>query len=597
LQHPLDNDKLLIGTNKLFSFDKKTEKFDELLDLKQESEIPNNLINAFEVDPGNNELLWIATGDLWGRGTRGGLIKFNLNNKRSNIFNTENRPDEIPDKHLLDLCFNGKNHLWIGTRNEGALLYNKKEDRFYNYKKNNLDSESFVTSTAVLAIKKDRSGTLWFGTWGQGIAVLSPGTQKFTHYKHVPNSKDGLLDNNINTFAEDKNGDIWIGTFKGGLSKFDPRTKSFKHYFNEFISDENNSVEITHLLYDSKDNLWIGTYKNALYRYNPETGIKTHYKMGTSKKNVSQTRITTVSELKLGEILVTTYGGGLNIYNYDTDSFKHYLNKPNDSTSIPDNQIWFPFKGPDNNYYFCGNSWYGFFKFEPDKEIFSGVRTSSKISTFIMPVKNPSGNIYINDVANGMRELVFGEIIKVNSIVDINGQQMDYESLLIDTENRLWLGTVEGLIEFDPELGISRRYDIDDGIQGFEYLRYSALKASSGAMYFGGTNGFNVFYPDEIRPSKFKPNIVFTDFKLFQESVSIGENSVLTENISLVKELKLKYDQNDFTISFAALDFSNPKKNKYKYILENHDEDWIDAGHKSYASYTNMDPGNILSKY
>ncbi len=294
LQHPLDNDKLLIGTNKLLSFDKKSEKFDELLDLKQESEIPNNLINSFEVDPGNNELLWIASGDLWGRGTRGGLIKFNLNNKRSNIFNSENRPDEIPDKHMLNLCFNGKNHLWIGTRNKGALLYNKKEDIFYNYKNNNLDSESFVTSTAVLTISKDRSGTLWFGTWGQGIAILSPGTQKFTHYKHIPNSKSGLLDNNINTFAEDKNGEIWIGTSRGGISKFNSLNKSFEHYFNEFISDENNSVEITHLLYDSRDNLWIGTYKNALYRYNPSAGIKRHFKMGTSKNNVSQTRITAV---------------------------------------------------------------------------------------------------------------------------------------------------------------------------------------------------------------------------------------------------------------------------------------------------------------
>jgi serine phosphatase RsbU (regulator of sigma subunit) len=213
-----------------------------------------------------------------------------------------------------------------------------------------------------------------------------------------------------------------------------------------------------------------------------------------------------------------------------------------------------------------------------------------------MPVNKPNGNIYINDVANGMRELVFGKNIEVNSIVDANDKQMYYESLLIDTEKRLWLGTDEGLVEFDPELGISRHYDIDDGIQGYEYLRYSALKASTGEMYFGGTNGFNVFYPDEIMLSSFKPNIVFTDFKLFQESVSINENSVLKENLSLVKELQLKHNQNDFTISYAALDFSNPKKIKYKYILENHDEEWIDAGHKNYASYTNMDPGEYTFK-
>jgi signal transduction histidine kinase len=90
--------------------------------------------------------------------------------------------------------------------------------------------------------------------------------------------------------------------------------------------------------------------------------------------------------------------------------------------------------------------------------------------------------------------------------------------------------------------------------------------------------------------------VVLTDFKLFQESVSIGEGSPLKQNILLLEELELDHNQNDFSVSFAALDFSNPQKIQYKYILENHDEGWIYVGHNNTASYTNMDPGKYTFK-
>ena len=594
LPYPGNDNKLLIGNTKLFSFDKRSGNFEELFSLPQNSKVPDNLINAAAIDLENENIIWLATGDYWGRGSLGGLIKYDLITGASLLYSEETRKGEIPGKHFLSICFHDKNNLWLGTRNHGVLLYQLDEDRFYNYQHNEYDDGSFVTVNAVRSILKEKSGTCWFGTWGDGISILSPAAQKFTHYKHLPGSTNELPDNYINTFAEDRDGNIWIGTDAGGLSKFNPKEKTFDNYFQEFNSSGREATIITYLFYDSHENLWVGTYGDALYRFNPLTGAKIHYEKGNTENNVTQKRITAITEFEPGVILISTYGGGLNVYNYETNSFIHYVHNPHDSTSIPDNQIWHPFLGDDGNYYFCGNSTSGLFQFNPRTKIFRQV-TDVFIVTFMMPAKTSDGSVYINEVSNGLRRIDISDDIEVKTIYDIHGNNItNIESILVDSEDDLWIGTGNGLIEFDLESKIVKKYDADDGLQGYQFNRLSALKSSSGEMYFGGQNGFSVFHPDEIAVSNYAPSIVFTDFKLYQESVSIGEESPLKQNILLMDELVLAYHQNDFSISFAALDFSNPDKIKYKYLLENHDEDWIHVGHNNVANYTNMDPGKYV---
>ena len=597
ITYPGKKNQLLLGGTGLVSFDKISGKFNEILSLEQNAEIPNHLINDAVIDPVNKDIIWLATGDHWGRGNQGGLIRFNLITGQKTLLSPETHKDDMPDKHLLKLCFYDSENLWIGTRHNGAVLYKVQEDRFYTYINNEFDEGSFTTVNAVRSMLLDQSGTLWFGTWGDGISLLSPATQKFTHYKHLPGKENDFQNNYITSFSEDKQGNIWIGTKKGGLSKFNPRDKTFRNYFQEFTIPGQNPTEITYLFYDSKENLWIGTYDDALYRYTPATGTKIHYKKGSSVSNITQKRISAIAEFNPGEIFISTYGGGLNIYDYQSDNFRHFIHHPNDSTSIPDNQIWLPFIGNDGKYYFSGNSSAGLIQFNPKTETFIEIHLENFITTFMMPTKTSDGSVFINEVAEGLREIIIQDEITINTVYDVNGNIIkNIETILADAENKLWMGTGNGLLEFDPNNKIVKRYDADDGLQGYEFTRFAAIKSSSGEMYFGGTNGFNVFHPDDMKISYYEPPIVFTDFRLFQERVAISKDSPLKQNILLTKKINLDHDQNDFSISFAALDFSNPQKIEYKYILKNHDEDWINVGHNNVASYTNMDPGKYIFK-
>ena len=130
MKHPHFQNHLLIGTTELFIFDKKTTQFRNLISLEQSHSVPNNMFNSVTFDPTDPNILWCATGDIWGRGELGGLIRHDLETGESKLFSWENRPGEIPDRHILTVCFSDDIKLWVGTRNYGPFGIEKEKITF-----------------------------------------------------------------------------------------------------------------------------------------------------------------------------------------------------------------------------------------------------------------------------------------------------------------------------------------------------------------------------------------------------------------------------------------------------------------------------------
>ena len=116
-------------------------------------------------------------------------------------------------------------------------------------------------------------------------------------------------------------------------------------------------------------------------------------------------------------------------------------------------------------------------------------------------------------------------------------------------------------------------------------------------MYFGGVNGFNIFYPEEIITRPYKSQIAITDFNILHKPVVIGYDSlwnriILEKSITETEQVELKYDENILTFEITPLEFHNPQRNLFTYRMEGFDKNWIygDASNRR-ITYTNLNPG------
>jgi signal transduction histidine kinase len=120
-------------------------------------------------------------------------------------------------------------------------------------------------------------------------------------------------------------------------------------------------------------------------------------------------------------------------------------------------------------------------------------------------------------------------------------------------------------------------------------------------MFFGGINGFNIFIPDSIKANPYIPKVIISDFQILNQSVNIGEKIngrvILQKPISETKEIVLSLKEYIFSIEFAALHYASPYRNKYLYMLEGFDKDWIKTdAMRRFVTYTTLKPGQYFFK-
>jgi PAS domain S-box-containing protein len=168
--------------------------------------------------------------------------------------------------------------------------------------------------------------------------------------------------------------------------------------------------------------------------------------------------------------------------------------------------------------------------------------------------------------------------------------------ILEDKKGRLWLSTANGLSRFDPQTDSFRNYTESDGLQSNTFYPYSAYsKSLSGQMFFGGPNGFNAFYPDQIVDNPHPPPVLITDFQLANKPVPIGAESVLQKSILETDEIVLSYQDRVLSFEIAVLNYQAPEKNRYNYIMEGFEQEWNEVDHtRRFVTYTNLDPGEYV---
>ena len=415
--------------------------------------------------------------------------------------------------HIHSLMEYAPHQLLIGS-DDGLLLFNTLTCEHQLFTEDETNPYS-LSNRFVYPIVKDREGGIWVGTYYGGVNYLSPNTGQFECFAHSRfyNSVNGTV---IGRFCEDSSGYIWIASDDGGLSRFAPKDKQFTHYMPD---EHRNSLSYhnVHALCMDDDDLWIGTYTGGVNVLNTKTGtFRVYTTKGGDLTTLDGTSSYAIFRDREKRIWVTSMAG-INLYNREEDNFirvKDLESLTIDIDQDADGNIWFSTQGK------------GLFKYNPDKKTWKNYVYSNTPGALVNDQVNcvlidGNGNMWVGTM-NGLCKYDAGEDRFEAIPLDIPSRNI---CGIVEDQHVLWLTTTKGLVRYAP--GESCQvFTRSDGLQSEQFLPNAALKASDGKIYVGSVNGFNAFYPYQIKMNKVLPPVVITGLEIFNKEIRIGDKKL-----------------------------------------------------------------------
>ena len=580
--------------------------------------------------------LWVGTGSYWlSKSGKGGLNRFNPdNNTFTRYLHHPEKQNSLLNNDVGAIYEDSRGTFWVGTWGEGLHTMNRQKGTFTRHQYNPLHPDKLSRAPiigdhkdGVTFVQEDITGAIWIGTFGSGISRFDPKTEKAVHLVGNNKTSNGVQDNDVLNvcsskegvlffgtlsgqlyrtyplradfayqptgarvfgFVEDASGKVWTATEKGlkvydqkegesqqiiltgkipsslekeavrsilkdrkgtvwlggqrGLWRHNSKSQSFTLYAHDPQDSTSISRGIVSAIHEGQDGyLWLGT-ENGLNRMDSKTGVFSRFQHDPNNPNsLSGLYVPLIREDKAGNLWVVVISGGLNRLERKTGTFKHYLALQNITSMQEDasGRLW------------VGSVDFGLFLYDPEKDDF--VRHTDKST---------------------------GKPLFAN----VMGMEFD-------EEGNLWVSSLGGLAKLNQEGNLVATYGAGAGLNPEDFTYFATQKGRKGHLYIGALSGFYTFLPQKIKHNQNPPQIVLTDFRLFDEPVRPEAEGPLVAPLSKTEEIELTHDQNVFTLDFAGIHFTNPEQNRHFFMLENYDADWRQAESIPTASYYKVPPG------
>lgn len=521
--------------------------------------------------------------------------------------------------------------LWIGTREQGVAWLLPGNGQLHRLPVDARRDDA-VSHNWIYKFAQPLPGQIWIGTHGGGINVVDANDGKvLQRLFHDPSLPSSLAMNLINTMLCDRSGLLWIGTFGGGLQRYNPRNQAFRLLRHSPIQPLGLShSNVRSVLELSDGRILVGTGGNGIDIIDRKKGLVDAFRpqAGTPGR-IADGDINAIAQTPDGTIWIGTGQNGVQRLlpgsrAWQTFSVAH---------GLPDNSISNLLIAHDGTLWVGGSS--GVAKWEPHAERFRSYAAENQHlmgANVLAMVEDRQNRIWIGTSAGlwvhepGAAVLVRlrYEPGRANSLSSdcVNG-------LLVDRNGRLWVDTANGLdwlqgwdgkrAEFehigalfgrlgaifdgqlvqdqqgriwshqmmlDPEKMRFHEVTRADGMDIGTSLYNSFGITRDGLIMFGGTQGLAIITPALFNPVSDQPPVVATALKVNGRARAPGSLSPL---------LQLTPHDRDFTIEFAALEYSAPLKVRYLYRLKNYNDNWLstDAEHRS-VSFGNLWPGDYV---
>lgn len=502
-----------------------------------------NTISEFRAQEVNYKIIRcvVPIGDKLWIGTQYGLFIIDeKENTVRHLYEILANPHSLSDNVVEKIYEDKEGGIWVGT-NFGGLSYLPNQGMNFDKYTPTLERGT-ISSKRISALKEDDMGRIWVGTEDGGLNLLDPATGMFSQPEKNP-GKPSYNQKILSLFLQP--GKVWVGYFKYGIDIIRNPGFAKKHYSGEemgldeaspyalcedrygkiwlgngwgvFVCDDNSMnfrrmtefglVYVYDIIEDSDGNIWVATMGSGVFRYDLMTKEIKHYVYKTDDPNsLGSNSVSSISETSNGAIWFSTDRGGISRYNKNTDDFTSF------------------------------------------------------------------------SIAQGLPDDVAYKILE-------------------DKNKNLWFGTNKGLVCLNPETRKVRVFTQNDGLLGNQFNYKSALSARSGKLYFGSYDGLIAFDPQQFRENNYVPPVYISRMTIFNKEPVIGKDeSPLQKSILHTKTLTLRHDQSNVSFDFVALSFTAPLSNRYAYIMENLDKEWTYTSDNHSVSYSRLPPGHYVFK-
>ena len=520
----------LTGSRTLLLFDTHTHQFTDLPPALAQHPVLREAEITYIHPYGNNSLLLNTS--------RHGMFCYNYINNTIAHQGEEDFPFEVPEFQISCMFTDSQNNLWIGSTDQGyAVCYHYKE-RFNN------DNyiRSYFSNKSVVSVSAEKNGILWVTTLSNGVYRYDLNNKKVVPIdmeQIFPESRQKAV--RVNQVFVDSDNNLWMTATNNNVLKC--------KYSNSRLSviDQYNIYLPMSITQDYNGSIWIGTASPYVYKISPKEKVVQRIKAFDISNGSNFTFIPGLLPMKNGNLLVAAFYKPMQLINTQTGEVKELLLNEED-------------------YKAC-------------------IKRSVIIPTALY--EDLQGDIWIGTVSNGLLRYSpsNGKIQPMpgTACTDISGIEED-------TQGNLWVSTLYGLSKYDRTTNRFTNYYEADGIGGNQFYDRASCRLSDGTLVFGGTHGLTLFNPIDVQIRRNIP-LLFENLKVHNKLIHPGNEECINKHLSYNPDIKLNYNQNGFSISFVALDYSEHERVHYYYMLEGFDRYWIDANNNREAYYANLPAG------
>lgn len=580
-------------------------------------------------------LLEDSSGRFW-IGTRNkGLLLCDHQMNLISQFTSESKNMPLNNNNITSIYEDDKKQIWVGCKNSGLNKINLRDNEVTSY----INLNSGLSNNSVRCII-EWQGKLLIGTF-DGIFDLDKATERIVKVAGYDDINKSLSHYSVYCFCVDRDKTLWVGTFAGGVNYLNKFTNRFVlHKPQEELNIRTGIYGA--ITYESPEDLWIATEGYGLLNYNKRTNESHYYLIDPSVRFAFNTNIIKSVFYEDGYVWCGTTKGEIYKFNIKTKKFSLYHQYPieysiysiirdhngvlwvggastefgltcfvNDSLVTTfynnvDEPIYFSnvrcILEEEDGVFLLGSTAEGLLRFDTHKKQLTKYSNEASVEKYRIPnnyisaiVRTKSGEIWGSTYGGGIFQL--DESKAIRRIMTVREGLLDNNicTLVESSDQRLWMSTVNGLIMFDPAKDEVRNYHRHNGIDIREFTLHSGIALPDGSLCFAGSNGFVTFHVEAMDKNNNIPPVVLEQLSVNNHPVEVGdESAILDKVLDGMETIRLAYNENNFSITYQALNYIYATQNQYAYKLEGYDTDWNYVGERNSAFYTNLSPGKYV---